>query len=348
MAKLFFLLSGEHPTLPFSEVEAILKAERHQYRVLGKHTQVLRIDANPKSIESIVRRAAMTRACCIELLYTKIVSSGILREIRSVPLEKYVRETGTFVVRIRRIREAGPDLRIPWLEQELGGVILDAVKGMKVKLTSPDVTFFGVLTDDMFVFGLKVAEIPAKPFVERRPRKRPFFHPSAMPAKLARCMVNLAQCKLGDVVLDPFCGTGSFLVEAGLIGCRVVGFDVQLRMVRGSKRNLRYFSIDHEGLLRADARYPPIRQVDCIVTDPPYGRASTTKGREIVEIVRDLLSTLDGSVLSGKRVCLASPKSVNVGKLARDAGFKLAESHLVYVHRSLTREIAVLERSRGK
>jgi tRNA (guanine10-N2)-dimethyltransferase len=344
VVKLFFLLSGEHPTLPFSEVEAILKAEGHQYKILGRNTQVLRLEANPQSVESIVRRVAMTRACSIELLNTKAVSSNILREIRSIPFEKYVRKRGTFVVRLRRIREAAPDVEVPWLEQELGGVILDAVEGMKVKLTDPDMTFFGVLTDDVFVFGLRVAEIPAKPFVGRRPRKRPFFHPSAMPAKLARCMVNLAQCKVGDVVLDPFCGTGSFLVEAGLIGCRVVGFDVQLRMVRGSKRNLRFFSVDPEGLVQADARYPPIRQVDCVVTDPPYGRASTTRGRQIVEIVRDLLSTLEDNVLRGKRICLASPKSVNIGKLAGDAGFKLVESHFVYVHRSLTREIAVLER----
>jgi len=344
VTKLFLLLSGEHPTLPFSEVEAILKAEGHQYKVLGKQSQVLRLEANPESIEPIVRRAAMTRVCSIELLHTKAVSSDILRETRSIPLEKYVRKSGTFVVRLRRIREATPDVEVPWLEQELGGVILDAVEGMKVKLTNPDMTFFGVLTDGVFIFGLRVAEIPAKPFVGRRPRKRPFFHPSAMPAKLARCMVNLAQCRIGDVVLDPFCGTGSYLVEAGLIGCRVVGFDVQLRMVRGSKRNLRYFSVDPEGLLRADARFPPIRQADCVVTDPPYGRASTTRGREIVEIVRDLLSTLKGNVLGGKRICLASPKSINIGKLAQDAGFRLAESHFVYVHRSLTREIAVLER----
>jgi tRNA (guanine10-N2)-dimethyltransferase len=344
VVNLFFLLSGEHPTLPFSEAEAILKAEGHRYKILGKHTQVLRLEANPQSTESIVRRAAMTRACSIELLHTKARSQEILREVRSIPFEKYVSKSGTFVVRIRRIGEAAPDVEVPWLEQELGGVVLEAVEGMKVKLVNPDMTFFGVLTDDVFVFGLKIAEIHAKPFVVRRPRKRPFFHPSAMPAKLARCMVNLVQCKVGDLVLDPFCGTGSFLVEAGLIGCRVVGFDVQLRMVKGSRRNLEYLSVDPAGLLQGDARYPPFRQIDYVVTDPPYGRASTTRGREIKEIVRDLLSTLRGNVLRGKRICLASPKSVNIGGLAEDAGFRLVESHFVYVHRSLTREIAVLER----
>ena len=344
MVKLFFLLSGEHPTLPFSEVKATLEAEGHEYKVLGKQTQILRLEASLQSVESVACRAAMTRVCSTELLLTKAVSSEILDKIRSIPFQDYVKKGGTFVVRVRRIREAAPDVDVPTLEQELGALVLDAVKGVKVKLTNPDMTFFGVLTDDVFVFGLKVAEILAKPFVGRRPRKRPFFHPSAMPAKLARCMVNLTQCRREDVVLDPFCGTGSFLIEAGLIGCKVVGFDVQLRMVRGTRRNLQHLGVEPEGIFRADARYPPIRQVDCVVTDPPYGRASTTRGRHISDIVSDLLSTLEDHVSKGKRVCLASPKSVNIKELARDRGFKPVESHFVYVHRSLTREIAVLER----
>ena len=36
MAKLFFLVSGEHETLPFSELKAILEAESFQFEVLEK------------------------------------------------------------------------------------------------------------------------------------------------------------------------------------------------------------------------------------------------------------------------------------------------------------------------
>jgi tRNA (guanine10-N2)-dimethyltransferase len=165
-----------------------------------------------------------------------------------------------------------------------------------------------------------------------------------MASKLARCMVNLAQPVAGDVVLDPFCGTASFLIEAGLIGCRVMGFDVQRRMVRGSLRNLSFYEVSPEGMLRADARYPPFREVDCIVTDPPYGRSATTLGREIGEIVSDFLSTAKGLLPKGKRICIASPKGARTARAIKESGFRLVESHSVYVHRSLTREIAVLER----
>jgi len=344
VTKLFFLLSGEHPTLPFSELKAILEAEGHEHRVLGKLRQVMRVEANIESIRSIVRRTALTRVCCAELVCTQAVTDGILRKIGFAPIEDWAKKGETFVVRVRRIGESAAGVESVHLEKKIGAMILDKVEGTKVKLTKPNTTFFGVLTEDKFIFGPKLAEIYPKPFVDRRPRRRAFFHPSAMPAKLARCMVNLAQPRAGDIVLDPFCGTASTLIEAGLIGCRVVGFDVLRRMVRGSLRNLSYYGVRPEGMLRADARHPPIRGVDCIVTDPPYGRSATTLGRGTGEIVKDFLSTAEGCVPHGKRICIASPNSIEIGKLAEESGFKLVESHSVYVHRSLTREIAVLER----
>jgi len=341
---MFFLLSGEHPTLPFSELKAVLEAEGHEYRVLGTLRQVVRVEADVESVKSIVRRAALTRVCCIELVCTRAVAGGILRKIRLAPLEDWAKKGETFVVRVRKIGESKPEVESVGLEQKIGATILDKVEGTKVKLTNPNLTFFGVLTEDKFIFGPKLAEVYPKPYVDRRPRRRPFFHPSAMPAKLARCMVNLAQPKTGDIVLDPFCGTASMLIEAGLIGCRVAGFDVQRRMVRGSLRNLRYYGLKPEGMLRADARHPPFKEIDCVVTDPPYGRSATTLGREIGEIVKDFLSTAEGYIPQGKRICIAFPKSVKIDKPDKEWSFKRVESHSVYVHRSLTREIAVLER----
>jgi len=210
-----------------------------------------------------------------------------------------------------------------------------------VNLTAPQKTFFGILTDSRFIFGLKMAEILPKPFVERRPRKRPFFHPSAMPAKLARCMVNLAQPKVGDLVVDPFCGTASILVEAWLIGCQVMGFDVQPRMVKGSLQNLLHYGVKPQGIAVADARHLPVARSDCIVTDPPYGRSATTLGWSTRQIVEDFLPVVKDMLPRGKRICMASPKSIRIGKIGKDLGFKHVESHYVYVHRSLTREIAV-------
>ena len=227
MAKLFFLLSGEHPTLPFSELRSILEAEGHTYRILERLTQVLRVEANVDSVKPVKSRSAMTRVCCLELFSCDAVLAEILGNMRSASLEGFVEQGESFAARVRRIRGATPYLIGVELERKLGELVLNKVKKTKVNLTAPQKTFFGVLTDNRFVFGLKIAETSPKPFVERKPRKRPFFHPTAMPAKLARCMVNLAQPRKDYLVLDPFCGTASILVEAWLVGCRVVGFDVQ-------------------------------------------------------------------------------------------------------------------------
>jgi len=345
VTRLFFLLSGEHPTLPYAELKAVLKAEGFKHKTIGELQQLMRVEADVESVESIVHRAALTRICNIEITYCEAVAEEILEKMRSASLEDFLKKDETFVVRVRRVRKTAPQLVGGELERRLGAVLLRRVKGAKVRLTSPDKTFFGVLTDNKFVFGLKLAEVSPKPFVERRPRKRPFFHPSAMPAKLARCMVNLAQPKAGELVLDPFCGTASLLIEAGLIGCRVIGFDAQRRMVRGSLRNLVYYDVQPDGLVVADAQNLPVSNVDCIVTDPPYGRSATTLGRETGQLVKDFLSKIDGCLQKGRRVCIASPKSINISKLGRELGFKHVESHSVYVHRSLTREIAVLERT---
>ena len=345
MAKLFFLLSGEHPTLPFSELKSILEADGHKYRILERLTQVLRVEANVNSVKSVKFRSAMTRVCCLELFSCNAVLTEILENMRSASLEGFIEQGKSFAARIRRIRGATPHLVGVELERKLGKLVLNKVKKTKVNLMTPQKTFFGILTDNRFLFGLKMAEISPKPFVERRPRKRPFFHPTAMPAKLARCMVNLAQPKVGDLVLDPFCGTASILVEAWLVGCRVIGFDVQPRMVRGSLQNLLHYGVKPEGIAVADARHPPVAKVDCIVTDPPYGRSATTLGRGTRQVVEDFLSAIEDMLPRGRRICMASPKSVRIGKIGKELGFEHVESHFVYVHRSLTREIAVFERA---
>ena len=238
MAKLFFLISGEHPTLPVSEAQAILKAEGYDYRIVEKLPQVLRLEADANCVEPIKLRSGLTRVCCKEIFNCEAKLPKILGNIRSEVLDEFIGDE-SFEVRVRRVKAVTPELVRVDLERKLGEQILKTVKTTKVNLSNPQKTFFGVLTDNRFVFGLKTAEIIPKPFFERGPRRKPFFHPTAMQAKLARVMVNLAQPKRGDLVLDPFCGTGGMLVEAGLIGCRVVGFDAKPHMLRGGLQNLK-------------------------------------------------------------------------------------------------------------
>lgn len=344
MAKLFFLLSGEHNDLPASELRAVLAAEGFAYKVSEKLDQVIRLDAEMGCVEAVKRRAAFTKVCGLEFFRCEAKVSTIAKMMRTVNLDGALAEKQDFAVRVKRVKNYSSSIREMALERTLGRLTLEKNPRARVNLKNPSRVFMGVLTQTKFVFGLKLADISAKPFVERRPRRKPFFHPSAMQAKLARCMVNLARPKAEDLVFDPFCGTGSTLIEASLIGCRTLGVDIQRRMARGTKRNLEHFKIRPDGILVADMRCPPITRVDCIVTDPPYGTSSTTLKRTTRQIVEELLNVAREMLASKGRVCMASPKTLGIVRIGVMLGYKHLESHFVYVHRSLTREIVVFEK----
>jgi len=344
VAKLFFLLSGEHETLPTSELKAILEAEGYAHQALEKLDQVLRLETDLGCVDSVKRRAAFTKLCGYELFSCKAEISEAVKAVRAISLDEVLRGKESFVVRVKRVKNAAAKIDGMKLEGKLGELILNKTVNTRVNLKNPEKTFLGILTDEKFIFGLRLAEIPSKPFVERRPRKKPFFHPSAMPAKLARCMVNLAKPKTRELVFDPFCGTGSMLIEAALMGFRVLGLDIQNRMIKGSRGNLAFFNINAEGLVVGDARNMPVTSVDCVVTDPPYGRSATTRKRTTRQIVEEVLVSVHDMLDDGRRICMAAPKTISIEKIGESLGYKHLESHFVYVHRSLTREIAVFQK----
>jgi putative methyltransferase (TIGR01177 family) len=226
--KLFFLLSGENESMPSAEVKAILEAEGYSYANVGEFDQILRLEAEVESVQNVQVRSAYTRVCALELFVANANHSDIAKAASKTDFKAVLKPGESFVVRINRIRNyADQALNTMELEGKLGKQILSLTDGTKVSLKNPDKTFIGIITDEKLVLGLKLTDITSKTFSERRPRKKPFFHPSAMPSKMARCMVNLAHGKAESLVLDPFCGTGTSLIEATFIGCRAVGVDAQ-------------------------------------------------------------------------------------------------------------------------
>ena len=344
MADLFFLLSGENDTLPSAELKAILEAEGYGYTIKDELDQVVRLEADQNSTKKVQLRAAYTRICALELFTCKAQDNVIAQAAEATNFSNIVSRGESFAVRIKRVKEYSGKTATMTLERQLGKHILENATAVKVNLKTPDKIFFGVLTSDKLVFGLKLAEMEIKTFSERRPRKKPFFHPSAMPSKLARCMVNLARAKAGELVLDPFCGTGSAMIEASLVGCRVLGFDVQRRMAEGTRRNLKHFGVEPEGVVIADSRKLPLTRIDRVVTDPPYGKSATTMKSTTKQIVQGLLGSVFPLLGVGQRICIASPKTLGIAGVGEALGFRHVESHFSYVHGTLTREIAVFEK----
>jgi tRNA (guanine10-N2)-dimethyltransferase len=179
----------------------------------------------------------------------------------------------------------------------------------------------------------------------RRPRSRAFFHPSAIFPKLSRALVNFSGVQPGEAFLDPFCGTGSLLIEACIIGSEPLGIDLARKMVRGARRNSIKYGQPWLGLVRADSRSLPIRRVGAVATDIPYGRASSAGGLKSSEILRSLLEGAPAVLTKGRKLVVMHPKSLEVGPIAKEAGGLRVEQELdIYIHRTLTRTITVMRR----
>ncbi|MBI4363253.1 MAG: hypothetical protein HY545_00185, partial [Candidatus Doudnabacteria bacterium] len=63
-----------------------------------------------------------------------------------------------------------------------------------------------------------------------------------IPPKVAQSMINLAgRLKPLEYILDPFCGCGTILQEAMLLGYKAIGSDIEQWMIENSEKNLEWF-----------------------------------------------------------------------------------------------------------
>ena len=133
-------------------------------------------------------------------------------------------------------------------------------------LSDPQHRFLVAAQADRLWFGEILVE-PTRDY--RRHDAKPYRTSSSLPARLARALVNLVAPPARSI-LDPFCGTGSILLEAGALGLRAIGVDNNIKMAGMSRRNLAHFGY-HAQVELGDAQ-DCAQTADAIVTDLPYGR----------------------------------------------------------------------------
>lgn len=144
-------------------------------------------------------------------------------------------------------------------------------------------------------------------------------------------------------VLDPFCGTGGVLLEAAEMGLRPIGLDRDRRMVVGTRLSLRRYGVD-DGLVVADAGRLPMRRgaIHGIATDPPYGRAASTRGEPIRELYDRAFRAFADLLPKGAHVAIVLPDESMIDRAS--GSLELVETHALRVHRSLVRHFCVFVR----
>jgi len=114
-------------------------------------------------------------------------------------------------------------------------------------------------------------------------------------------------------------------------------------MVRGALQNLAYLGVGAEELIVGDARKVEFTDssgtFSAIVTDPPYGRASSTGGDDSSELVAEVVERWRGSLARNGRLLLIVPAGGPPLRMPGTPRFRVP----VRVHRSLTREFCLYE-----
>ena len=314
MPESFFVLSKDNLKLATDEVVAIAKMYDRFSKV--KVISNLIIIQSKTNWNEISNRATFVK-----------VSGQILRKMSGLFLDEgnfeILKNTKTFVCRI--INLSSNQFNIPELENSMGDMI-SKFSHAKVKMENPDITVYLIFTnkENFFGFSRRVKQ-------KVRPKKIKTY-PNELDWKLTRVMINLIGLKKGETVCDPFCGTGTTLLEAESMGIHAIGMDFDEKMFNIAKENLEenkfkseIFNTDFQEILKIPEKY------DGIVTDLPYGLNSKTS-KKPEEILKRFISILP------KRKKIAIMYKKEFGDNLKLKGLK---KYQIYRHKSLTRTILI-------
>jgi len=328
--ELLFVLSGEMKELPISEVLAQVNAKDSS--LFGRFLIVETEEMDEKDIELLSMRLAFTHS--IHQVLFKTDKKKLLESFKNFDWKSVYKKD--FCIRAHNVENPEE------LEKECAAIVWEAVENPKVKMRKSK-TEINVLHIDDDVFVTKFLFDTDKTYVKRKPHLRPELHPSSINPKLARACINLTGLKYGTII-DPFCGTGGIMIEAGLMGFDTIGYDLDQIMLVKAKINIEHYRIKNFKLELKDATKMSgkLDKNMTIVTDMPYGRASKLHSKELHKLYSDFIGVLYNLIEEGRRCIVIIPDSVDSSFIRN---FKIKEKFQFYLHKSLSKQILVLEKS---
>lgn len=332
---ILFELSKENISLAIDEIISCLNAEDISYTVTEKNNDVLIISTNTNvdTIKNVAYRLAHT--FYVDELF--FICSNSLDEIEKNAKKNLIDLPGSIAI---RSKNRSKNKNSQQIIQKIAEIY---TKNKKVNLTNPDNEIRVFISDLKIYVCRKLVNIDRSQYEKRKVQFRPYFSPISLHPKIARALVNLSCVKKNETLLDPFCGTGGILLEAGLIGVKIIGNDIEKKMIYGCKETLEFYKLKNYQLFCLDIGdiNKKVSSVDAIVTDLPYGKAATTAGEDMDKLYNRAFEVFSEILKEKKKAVIGlSDKKW----LKSQKSLKLLKFHEFRAHKSLTRYFAVFEK----
>ena len=328
--KYLFELGGENIELGKCEAIELLKTEKYEPKLVHDWENIIILDVLQEINKRVIRRLGMTKRVSKVLYYSnKHKLDKILEKIPIIDIKKK-----SFAIRL--IKKNGVS------EKEIAIKLGEKIpKKNKIDLSKPDVKIL-YYSDKKTIISIWERNLQTyyTKCLKHHIRYRPFFSPIGIHPRISRSMVNLSNSTKGDKVIDPFCGTGGILIDIAHMQIEAIGIDILKKMVGNSVGNLKYYNL--KGLVvNGDINDIKNYKFKAIVTDPPYGLSTTTKGEGVKELMSRSMEIFRNTMKKEQRVVMAvsNPKLINL------KDFTLIHKFEWYIHKSLTRYILVLKRN---
>ena len=310
----FFVLSKDNLELAKDEIIAIAKTYDRFAKAQSFSNLIIIQSRTPW--EKIAERASFVKTAGQVLKKM----SNLFLDNEGFPL---LLRTKTFACRVINLSKRHLDVQE--IENTMGNMISKFSKA-KVCLENPALVIYLIFTSSQSFFGFSTK------FNKSKPPKKVKNHPHELDSKLCRAMINLAGFKEGETICDPFCGTGTTLLQAESMGMRSIGIDFDKKMCEISKQNLKENQFNSK-VVNADYTHLKkiMRKYDGVVTDLPYGRASKSSVNP-EQLLQNLILILPRK----KRIAIMCKKGSEKG-----LDLNLIKKYEIYRHKSLTRTILI-------
>ncbi len=323
----YFFILGNNPTLSFAEIVSVLKLKPEQVLFLSEKAIIADV-REELDVQKMIRRLGGTIKVGIVSQKSKVKSH---KEILNLIDNSKINGKFNFGISYygsgklknekqlaMEIKKALKEKRISsrWVtsrDEQLSSVVVEQNK----LITDKGVEIVIINDNGNFYIGKTLAVQPFKELSKRdygRPGRDD--RSGMLPPKLAQILINLSRGKTNENILDPFCGSGTVLTEAILMGYqKLIGYDSSEKAISDTKANIEWTKENWVGTGQCpvpvvkicDARElsKEIKPdfIDTIIAEPYLGPSRMSRDRSTIEkVVKELEQLYHEAILEFEKV----------------------------------------------
>jgi tRNA G10 N-methylase Trm11 len=342
----YFFILGSNPTLSLAELAAVFNHGR--FSLIQKNIAILEVDYEIKA-NLIKKIGGVIKFGLIHNELNSLVAKDILKAISIFGQPEKIETKFNFGISFygkskinlkvlgmefkKLLKQSSINSR--WVisrEPTLSSVVVEQNK----LVTDRGVEIVMIEFNKKLFLGKTLAVQPFKELSFRdygRPARDDYS--GMLPPKLAQIMINLSGADTDKTILDPFCGSGTIITEAMLMGYdRIIGSDISNKAITNTKTNIEWIEKNYKiqntkcKILNSDAmqiseQIQP-NSIDAIITEPYLG--PQRGGFEIYKIIKELESLYSKSLLEFKKILKPNGKIIIIWPVFQKIPLSLRES----------------------